>query len=417
MISSIFLNNSYIFSDEVELSLNADMRQKKFNSNVHKLGNYNVLKSLSIYGPNNVGKSCLFKSIRSIRDIILNKNQKTTSNIFTKNHITTLGVTFIESGKKYSYIIKHNDKKKEFIYEELLKIEKDAHGNEKHNILLLRDLTEKKYIFADETIQKLMQLTSKNNILIHLIDESKSIHLKRIKKILTNFAQKIDIINMNNIPIQQTIDILKSKDNIAKKMIKFIKQADLDMEDFRYAEQSEIASQIKKIYQTEADEEVLNIPERIMDQIKLTSVYKGVAVPSLFFDSTGTKKIISLSSYIIQALEKGRILIIDELDNSIHFKLARAIVSMFNNELNTRAQLIFSAHDINLMDCKKLFRKEQIWFIHKDTSGVYIYPLSDFTAADSGIRTETDIVEKYKKGILGAIPDPSFIETLLEVQP
>ena len=53
---------------------------------------------------------------------------------------------------------------------------------------------------------------------------------------------------------------------------------------------------------------------------------------------------------------------------------------MFNNELNTSAQMIFTVHDINLMDCKRMFRKEQIWFVHKDEEGVYVYSLADFTA-------------------------------------
>ena len=101
------------------------------------------------------------------------------------------------------------------------------------------------------------------------------------------------------------------------------------------------------------EEKALEIPEQLMDQIRLVSVYKGVEVPSLLFDSTGTKKIAALASYIIDGLEKGRILIIDELDSSIHFKLTRAIVAMFNNELNDSAQMIFTVHDINLMDCPK----------------------------------------------------------------
>lgn len=112
-----------------------------------------------------------------------------------------------------------------------------------------------------------------------------------------------------------------------------------------------------------------------MDQIRLVSTYKGIQVPSMIFDSTGTKKIAALASYVIEALEKGRILIIDELDSSLHFKLTRAIVAMFNNELNTKAQMIFTAHDISLMDCKKLFRKEQIWFVHKDKYNVYFIHL------------------------------------------
>ena len=101
-----------------------------------------------------------------------------------------------------------------------------------------------------------------------------------------------------------------------------------------------------------------------MDQIRLVSTYKGVHVPSMMFDSTGTKKIAAIASYVIEALEQGRILVVDELDSRIHFKLTRAIVAMFNNELNTSAQMIFTVHDINLMDCKRMFRKEQIWFVH-----------------------------------------------------
>jgi hypothetical protein len=135
----------------------------------------------------------------------------------------------------------------------------------------------------------------------------------------------------------------------------------------------------------------------------------------MIFDSTGTKKIASLASYVIEGLEQGRILVVDELDSSIHFKLTRAIVAMFNNELNKKAQLIFTVHDVNLMDCKKMFRKEQIWFVHKDKDGVYVYSLADFTA-QQGIRDTTDIVEKYRKGALGALPEPELINSLLSIK-
>ena len=77
----------------------------------------------------------------------------------------------------------------------------------------------------------------------------------------------------------------------------------------------------------------------------------------MFYDSTGTKKISALASYIMDALRKGQTLVVDELDSSIHFKLTRAIVSLFNNELNENAQLIFTTHDVSLMDCKKTIQK------------------------------------------------------------
>ena len=153
-----------------------------------------------------------------------------------------------------------------------------------------------------------------------------------------------------------------------------------------------------------------------MDQIRLVSVYKNVPVPSMLFDSTGTKKITALASYVIEALEQGRILVIDELDSSIHFKLTRAIVNLFNNELNDQAQLICTVHDINLMDCHRMFRKEQVWFVHKDKEGVYVYSLADFTAQD-GIRQDTtDIMGKYRQGVLGALPDPDLLNSLLDIK-
>ena len=108
-------------------------------------------------------------------------------------------------------------------------------------------------------------------------------------------------------------------------------------------------------------------------------------------------------------------MIIDELDNSLHFKLTRAIISMFNNELNQKAQLICTAHDVSLLDNKKLLRKEQIWFTHKDDSQVYLYALSEYTAGKDGIRDTSDLIEKYKKGVFGAMPEPDLFGTLMEV--
>ena len=196
--------------------------------------------------------------------------------------------------------------------------------------------------------------------------------------------------------------------------MEFIKNADLYMDNFEYLDIDQIHFKFGE-EEEKPEEKVLNIPDRIMDQIRLVSTYKGVPVPSMLFDSTGTKKIAALASYVIEALEQGRMLVVDELDSSIHFKLTRAIVAMFNNELNTDAQLIFTVHDIDLMDCKRMFRKEQIWFVHKDKDGVYVYSLADFTA-QQGVRDTSDVMEKYRKGVFGAIPEPELINSLLSIK-
>lgn len=112
-------------------------------------------------------------------------------------------------------------------------------------------------------------------------------------------------------------------------------------------------------------------------------------------------------------MEQGRILVIDELDNSLHFKLTRGIISLFNNELNQTAQLICTGHDITLLDCQRLFRKEQIWFTHKDKISTYLYSLSDFISERARVRDTSDLIEKYKSGVFGALPEPDLFQSLL----
>lgn len=414
MIIEIRAKNCFVFEEEVIFSMKADMRNKKFASNVHKEKNFNVLKTVGVYGPNNVGKTCLVKCIRAIKGVLLDKKMGVVPNFFSGNEVSELGVTFLQCGRKFSYDFWYNAKTNEYSYESFSEIIKDQYGNEKEENWLKRDTINNIYFCIDEEVQTMMPIISKNNLFCYLVDINKFECLKNMKNILVGFAEKIDIINMNNIPMKHTIELMKNRNNIQEKIVEFIKNADLYMDDFEYVDADKIQFKIND-EEEKPDEKALDIPENVMDKIRLVSTYKGVHVPSMLFDSTGTKKIAAIASYVIEALEEGRFLVIDELDSSIHFKLTRAIVALFNNELNTSAQMIFTVHDINLMDCKRMFRKEQIWFVHKDEEGVYVYSLADFTAQE-GVRDTTDVMEKYRKGALGALPDPELIKSLLSIK-
>lgn len=414
MIIELRAKNCFSFEDPIVFSMKADMRNKKFASNVHRENNFNILKTAGIYGPNNAGKTCLVKCFNAIKKIMLNKKPNLMPNLFTKNSICELGITFLAEGREFSYDLHYDAQNEEFLYEKFLEIQKDQYGNEKEILWLEKDTVNQRYSCIDQDVLLMIPLMSSNNLLCYVIDASKFEHLEKMKKIIVEFAQKIDILNMNNIPMKKTIELMKNKGGLQKKVVEFIKNADLYMDNFEYVDMDQIKID-DRTENEKPDEEVLNMREKLMEQIRLVSTYKGVKVPSLIFDSTGTKKIATLASYIIEGLEKGRILIVDELDSSIHFKITRAIVEMFNNELNTNAQMIFTVHDINLMDCKRMFRKEQIWFVHKDQDGVYVYSLADFTARQ-GVRDTTDIMEKYRKGALGALPDPELINSLLDIK-
>lgn len=414
MIIELRAKNCFSFEDPIVFSMKADMRNKKFASNVHRENNFNILKTAGIYGPNNAGKTCLVKCFNAIKKIMLNKKPNLMPNLFTKNSICELGITFLAEGREFSYDLHYDAQNEEFLYEKFLEIQKDQYGNEKEILWLEKDTVNQRYSCIDQDVLLMIPLLSSNNLLCYVIDASKFEHLEKMKKIIIEFAQKIDILNMNNIPMKKTIELMKNKRGLQRKVVEFIKNADLYMDNFEYVDMDQIKID-DRTENEKPDEEVLNMREKLMEQIRLVSTYKGVKVPSLIFDSTGTKKIAALASYIIEGLEKGRILIVDELDSSIHFKITRAIVEMFNNELNTNAQMIFTVHDINLMDCKRMFRKEQIWFVHKDQDGVYVYSLADFTARQ-GVRDTTDIMEKYRKGALGALPDPELINSLLDTK-
>ena len=416
MIIEVRVDNCLVFANPAKISLKADMRNKKLAFNVATAGNINVLKSLCIYGPNNVGKTCFLRAIRYIKDVMLNvRPLGIQPNLFTGHGVCSLGITFLQNSKVYKFDFKFDVRKDEFVYERFSEIIRDKHGNEKDDLYLEKDTVNSTIFVKDNTaLADVLKVMGKDNIAIYLIDVAKFPILENIKKILADFANTIDIINMNNIPLEKTIELLKKNNGQQRKIVNFIKNADLEIEDYKYSKHffEKLGLKDKKGKDIFPEECALKHKENYLDQFCLVSVHKGKEVPSLFIDSTGTKKIVALASYVIDAIEQGRTLVIDELDSSLHFSLTRAIVALFNNEINKSGQLIFSAHDISLLDCKKLFRKEQIWFIYRTKEDVYVYSLADFTARKNGTRDTSDIMEHYKKGLYGALPRPDLISTL-----
>lgn len=421
MILSVRVDNFLIYSHEVELSLIADMRIKKFKSNVFDINNFNVLKSVCVYGPNNSGKTCIIRAINSIAKVLLSIVAEVPPNIFTNSNICSFGISFAENGKVYSYDFKYdstivNNYKKGFIYECLKELSLDKYGNQQEKEIFIRDTVNDKYRFYnDENLSKILSSVSSDNILIYTINSAKYPKLEEYKSILRNFASKITIVNSNNIPIEKTINVLKNNEEIRKKTVELIKLADLDIDDYNYYKPKNNVedSAIFNNNSPELQEDVFKSTNLLNDMYRLASVHRGKVVQSIHFDSTGTKKMVAIASYIIEALTYGKILVVDELDSSLHFKLTRAIVSLFNNEINSKAQLIFTAHDVTLLDCKTLFRKDQIWFASKDRESEYLYSLADFNSADDKVRSDSDLFEKYNSGVFGALPEPDLISVLI----
>ena len=418
MLLSLKVNNCLIYNSEVEFSMRANMHYKRFPNNVAKVGRINALKTAVLIGPNNSGKTNFVRIIATLKEIMLGKGTVLNGNLFSNNPIVEASISFLEGGTENLFEIKYDALKKEYVYERFAQIERDDYNNVKATDLLLRDTLNKKYYSEDEGLVAAMKVAARNNILIYLVDTEEFPSLKKIKELMTAFASKIDVVDMNNIPIKKTIDMLKASDEVHQKIANFVLNADLYLDDYKYLSDDEIRIVLKaqNVGDEKPQENALNAAAPLTEMLHLASVYKGVMVPSMLFDSTGTKKMAALASYVIEALETGRILVIDELDNSLHFRLTRAIIALFNNELNCDAQLIATVHDVSLLDCQTLFRKEQIWFTHKDRENAYLYSLAAFTAEKTGVRENSDLIEKYQKGVFGALPEPELFQSLLEVK-
>lgn len=118
-------------------------------------------------------------------------------------------------------------------------------------------------------------------------------------------------------------------------------------------------------------------------------------------ESQGTQKLYSLAGPILDIIEKGYALVIDELDRSLHPLLVRQIVKAFQDPaINTKgAQLIFSTHDTTLLD-PTLLRRDQIWLVEKDeTQAASLVPLTDFSP-----RKNEAFEHGYLTGRYGGIP-------------
>src|SRR5690606_21899639 len=109
-----------------------------------------------------------------------------------------------------------------------------------------------------------------------------------------------------------------------------------------------------------------------------------------------------IGGLIIEALRDGDVLIVDELDKSLHPLLTRVLIKLFNNKKTNpkNAQLIFASHDVSLLT-NEIFRRDQITFCDKNEEGASNY----YSLADiKGVRKELSYEKYYLKGIFGATP-------------
>jgi len=130
-------------------------------------------------------------------------------------------------------------------------------------------------------------------------------------------------------------------------------------------------------------------------------------------ESLGTRKFFALTGPVLDSIENGSILVIDELDSKLHTNLVSKIVSLFNSkEFNPKnAQLLFNTHNTNLLS-PNLFRRDQVWFTEKNKFGEgKLFSLADFKSDE--VRKTEAFEENYIRGKYGAVPFLGFFDNLI----
>lgn len=122
-------------------------------------------------------------------------------------------------------------------------------------------------------------------------------------------------------------------------------------------------------------------------------------------ESLGTLVWLGLAGPLVDALARGRAILIDEIEASLHPALVTRLVELFQDpETNPRgAQLIFNSHEVSLLGdsaSERVLGRDQVWFTEKNHDGATrLYPLADLSP-----RRDEAIGRRYLSGRYGAVP-------------
>ena len=223
-----------------------------------------------------------------------------------------------------------------------------------------------------------------------------------LRPVFDYIAQHLTIFENGSGPIPQyTVNHIANQKAGQKRVREFLSEADISIDDITL---KEVKGKSQTIRIDLATGGFLN--DGVQDQELLLPTFKhkastGSAVFDFNDESEGTQRLFSLAGPLFDIFEKGHVLIVDELDRSLHALLVRQLIAMFHDpEVNkNNAQLIFTTHDTSLLDGANL-RRDQIWFAEKDVDQAsMIYPLTDFSP-----RKNEALERGYLGGRYGAIP-------------
>jgi len=386
MLLDFTVENFGPFRDEVTLSLQcAAGNELPENIIQSDAVNGGILSSAVIFGANASGKSFLNKALDALRATVFQPfpanmgiltYQPFRQDPQKKGAPTKMEIRFIVDKVLYHYSIRYD--RSEVVEEWLNFYPKGQKAKVFHRKKDVYEFGSNKIATGQRTISK---MTGPNSAYLALAAQmNNEICANAHKGIVKNIViVGGDSLNM----IDNTIALMNGDSSFKQRILGAMAASDFGI--------TEIEGSLN------ANERVLNLRH-------------GVSVAGLSdedktfpyqIESIGTLKMLGLIGPVVDGLNTGKTVVIDEFGAHLHHDLCEWIVRLFQQPGNTNnAQLLINTHNQLLMSLD-LFRRDQMFFTEKDreTGASDLYSLYDF-----GIRKKFNVQKNYEIGRFGAVP-------------
>jgi AAA15 family ATPase/GTPase len=414
MLIEFTVGNFRSFKDKQTLYLEAAGAVSEHKDQLITTDRHKLLRSVAIYGANASGKSNLLRACASMLEMLFNPQLHSSIwelpvepfllDDLSEKSPSFFEIVFLLDGIRYRYGFEASRKRfeAEWLYEA---------KKEREKLLFVRELDEIKVHSAFEGGKGLEKRTKPNSPFLLVCDQFNVKTAMSIIKWLNGWRV------INNIEYGSkrfrdlTLDLLNMP-AYKSQIVNFLKRSDLSIDD--------IVTRTTRIQDNDITELHGDRPvyiKTIHKKYQEDGTVSGAVELNLSDnESSGTNKLFDLAGQIFTCLNRGTILLIDEMDAKLHPLLTRAIIRLFNlPETNpNNAQLIFTTHDTNLLTYGG-FRRDQVYFTEKNkVEATNLYSLAEFKEEKVGkVRKDRSFEKDYMQGRYGAIP---YLQVLDNIQ-
>lgn len=428
MLLQFSIKNFRTFKEKASLSLIASNYDKESREQENILNEESfglrLLKSAVIYGANASGKSKLLEALVFMRSFVLNSSKESQKgeaigvkpfllSTETENEASEFEIVFLHENQLFRYgfeatsenilaewlYCKPKTKEVELFYREGSEYSTHSRNFKKGSTVVKEGLVRENALLLSVAAQ------FNEKMAIQVLD-----WFKKIRALSGLQEQGYQGFTMNK----------AQSSEYKHKILALLKAADIGIQDIQMqkldvdAIPQELPKELRAILVKEMKEENAEFFSDVSTIHRKYDANKQTISLETFSlehdESSGTRKFFALTGPILDVLENGYILVVDELDSKLHSNLVREIVSLFSStEFNKKnAQLIFNTQDTNLLS-SGLFRRDQIWFTHKNKYGeAKLYSLADFKSDE--VRKTESFEDNYIKGKYGAVPFLGFFD-------